>query len=163
MVATCNIGIFTFLKSHRCSFSDGSTYDSWKASIGKVSTSGGERHDILPSPLDMSLSHNDFGGDPISFEVELPCAPTLKPVNIEKTRVPDPFADDFLSVDSSVPSINEELLVDKFASKTEVFFNHECTRLDQTEKSTSVGLDKIKTAMNEIMVVPSERFEQLEI
>ena len=39
VVALCNIEILTFLKSHHCSFSDGSTYDSWKASTGKYSTS----------------------------------------------------------------------------------------------------------------------------
>ena len=129
-------GILTFLKSHHCSFSDGSTYDSWKVSKGKYSTSGGERHcDILSSPLDMSLTQIDFGCDLILFEVELPCAPTLTPVNIGETRVPDPFADDFLSVNLSVWSVNEELLVDKFVSKTEVFFNHVCTRLDQAEKT----------------------------
>ena len=91
----------------------------------------------------MSLTHIDFGGDLISFEVELPCAPTLKPLNIGETHVPDPFAD----VNSSVQSVNEELLVDKFVRKAEVFFNHICTRLDQTEKSTSEGFDKMKTAM----------------
>ena len=163
VVAPCNIGILTFLKSHHCSFSDGSTYDSWKASTGKYSTSGGERHcDILSSPLDTSLTHIDFGGDLISFEVELACAPTLTPVNNGELRVPDPFADDFLSVNSSVRSRNDELLVDKFVSKTEVFFNHVCARLDQTEKSTSEGFDKMKTAMNEIQVVSAERFNQLE-
>ena len=105
VVAPCNIGILTFLKSHHCSFSDGSTYDSWKASTGKYSTSGGGRHcDILSSPLDTSLTHIDFGGDLISFEVELACAPTLTPVNNGELRVPDPFADDFLSVNSSVRS-----------------------------------------------------------
>ena len=163
VVAPCNIGILTFLKSHHCSFSDGSTYDSWKASTGKYSTSGGGRHcDILSSPLDTSLTHIDFGGDLISFEVELACAPTLTPVNNGELRVPDPFADDFLSVNSSVRSRNDELLVDKFVSKTEVFFNHVCARLDQTEKSTSEGFDKMKTAMNEIQVVSAERFNQLE-
>ena len=163
VVAPCNIGILTFLKSHHCSFSDGSTYDSWKASTGKCSTSGGGRHcDILSSPLDTSLTHIDFGGDLISFEVELACAPTLTPVNNGEFRVPDPFADDFLSVNSSVRSRNAELLVDKFVSKTEVFFNHVCARLDQTEKSTSEGFDKMKTAMNEIQVVSAERFNQLE-
>ena len=164
VVAPCNIGILTFLKSHHCSFNDGSTYDSWKASTGKYSTSGGERHcDILSSPLrDMRLTHIDFDGDLISFEVELPCAPTLKPVNNGETRVPDPFADDFLSVNWSVQSRNDELLVDKFVSKTEVFFNHVCARLDQTEKSTSEGFDKMKTAMNEMQTVSAERFNQLE-
>ena len=99
--------VLTFLKSHHCSFSDGSTYDSWKASTGKYSISGGERHcDILSSPLDMGLTNIDFGSDLISFEVELPCAPTLKPIDIGETRVPDPFAGDFLSVNSSVRSIN---------------------------------------------------------
>ena len=163
VVAPCNIGIFTFLKSHHCSFSDGSTYDSWKASTGKCSTSGGERHsDILSSPLDMSLTHIDFGGDLISFEVELACAPTLTPVNIWETHVLDPFTDDFLGVNSSVRSRNDKLLVDKFVSKTEVFFNHVCARLDQTKKSTSVGFDKMKTAMNEMQTVSAERFNQLE-
>ena len=119
VVAPCSIGILTFLKSHHCSFSDGSTYDSWKASRGICSTSGGERHcDILSSPLDMSLTHIDFGGDLYSFEGELACAPTLTPVNIGETRVPDPFTDDFLSVNSSVRSRNDELLVDKFVCKT---------------------------------------------
>ena len=106
VVAPCNIGILTFLKLHHCSFSDGSKYDSWKASTGKYSISGDERHcDILSSPLrDMSSTHIDFGGDLISFEVELACAPTLMPVNNGETCVPDPFADDFLSVNSSRPS-----------------------------------------------------------
>ena len=110
----------------------------------------------------MSLTHIDFGGDLISFEVELACVPSSTPVNIGETRVPDPFADDFLSVNSSVRSRNDELLVDKFVSKTEVFFNHVCARLDQTEKSTSEGFDKMKTAMNEIQVVSAECFNQLE-
>ena len=112
--------------------------------------------------MDTSLTHIDFGGDLISFEVELACAPTLTPVNNGELRVHDPFADDFLSVNSSVRSRNDELLVDKFVSKTEVFFNHVCARLDQTEKSTSEGFDKMKTAMNEIQVVSAERFNQLE-
>ena len=72
------------------------------------------------------------------------------PVNVGDTRVPDPFADDFLSVNSSVRSRNDELLVEKFVSKTKVFFNHVCARLDQTVKSTNVGFDKMKTAMNEM-------------
>ena len=110
----------------------------------------------------MSFTHIDFGGDLISFEVELACAPTLMPVNKGETRELDPFADDFLSVNSSVQSRNDELLVDKFVSKTEVFFNHVCARLDQTEKSTSEGFDKMKTAMTEIKVVSAERFDQLE-
>ena len=163
VVAPYNIEIFTFLKSHHCSFIDGSTYNSWKASTGKYSTSGGECHcDVLSSSLDMSLTHIDFGGNLISFEVELPCAPTLKPFNIGETSVPDPFADDFLSVNWSVRSINEEVLVDKFVSKTELFFNHVCLKLDQTKKSTSEGFDKMKTAMNEIKVVSAECFHQLE-
>ena len=92
----------------------------------------------------MSLTPIDFGDDLISFEVELAYTPTLTPVNNGETRVPDPFADDFLSVNSSVRSRNDELLVDKFVSKTEVFFNHVCARLDQAEKSTSEGFDKMK-------------------
>ena len=107
----------------------------------------------------MSLSHIDFGGDLISFEVELPCVPTLTPVNIGETRVLDPFdpfTDDFLSVNSSVWSRNDELLDDKFVSKTEVFFNHVCARLDQTEKSTSVGFGKMKAAMTEVQTVSAE-------
>ena len=43
-----------------------------------------------------------------------------------------------------------------------MFFNHVCTRLDQTEKSTSEGFDKMKTAMNEMQTVSAERFNQLE-
>ena len=107
-------------------------------------------------------THIDFGGDLISFEVHLPCVPTLTPFDIGETRVPDPFADDFLSHNLSVQSVNEERLVDKFVSQTEVFFNHVCARLDQTEKSTSEGFDKMKTAIIEIKVVSAERFNQLE-
>ena len=157
VVAPCNIGILIFWNRiivHSVMVS--------RMIHGKPQQGNIVLVDILSSPLDMSLSHIDFGGDLISFEVELACAPTLTPVNNGETHVLDPFTDDFLSVNSSVRSKNDELLVDKFVSKTEVFFNHVCARLDQTENSTSEGFDKMKTAMNEIQVVSAERFNQLE-
>ena len=42
------------------------------------------------------------------------------------------FVDGFFSMNSSMPSINEELLVDKCVSKTDVFLIMSGTRLQQT-------------------------------
>ena len=61
--------LLTFLKSPKCVFSDGSTYNSWKAAAG-ITAAG--CHELVTAPLEMSLTHISESADLISFDDELP-------------------------------------------------------------------------------------------
>ena len=99
--------LFAFLKSPKCVYSDGSTYNSWKAAAG-VTAAG--CHELVTAPSDISLTHTSESADLISFDDELPVS-TPRDVG----GVSDVFVDNSLLN----PSINDDLLDDRSVSRME--------------------------------------------
>ena len=72
-LASRHLWLLTFLKSSKCVFSDGSTYNSWNAVAG-VTVAGWHELPTIP-PSDMGLNHIDSESiDLISFDDELPAS-----------------------------------------------------------------------------------------
>ena len=144
--------LLTFLKSPKCVFSDGSTYNSWKAAAG-ITAAG--CHELVTAPSDMSLNHISESADLISFDDELPVStPRAKGV------VSDVFVDD----SPLNPSINDNLLDDHSLSRIEGLLCEMYQWTGRTAKSTNElikQMNVMSTALNQVGAL-SDQFKQQE-
>ena len=144
--------LLTFLKSPKCVFSDGSTYNSWKAAAG-ITAAG--CHELVTALSDMSLNHISESADLISFDDELPVStPRAKGV------VSDVFVDD----SPLNPSINDNLLDDHSLSRIEGLLCEMYQWTGRTAKSTNElikQMNVMSTALNQVGAL-SDQFKQQE-
>ena len=141
--------LLTFLKSPKCVFSDGSTYNSWKAAAG-ITAAG--CHELVTAPSDMSLTHISESADLISFDDE---------ILVSTPRAEGGVSDVFVDDSPLNPSINDNLLDDRSLSRIEGLL---CEMYQWTAKSTNElikQMNVMSTAMNQVGAL-SDQFKQQE-
>ena len=144
--------LLTFLKSPKCVFSDGSTYNSWKAAAG-ITAAG--CHELVAAPSDMSLTHISESADLISFDDELP---------VSTPRAEGVVSDVFVDDSPLNPSINDNLLDDRSLSQIEGLLCEMYQWTGRTAKSTNElikQMNVMSTALNQVGAL-SDQFKQQE-
>ena len=133
--------LLTFLKSPKWVFSDGSTYNSWKAAAG-ITAAG--CHELVTAPSDMSLTHISESADLISFDDELP---------VSTPRAEGVVSDVFVDDSPLNPSINDNLLDDRSLSRIEGLLCEMYRWTGRTAKATNELMKQMNvmtTAMNQV-------------
>ena len=144
--------LLTFLKSPKCVFSDGSTYNSWKAAAG-ITAAG--CHELVTAPSDMSLTHISESADLISFDDELP---------VSTPRAEGVVSDVFVDDSPLNPSINDNLLDDRSLNRIEGLLCEMYQWTGRTAKATDELMKQMNvmtTAMNQVGAL-SDQFKQHE-
>ena len=144
--------LLTFLKSPKCVFSDGSTYNSWKAAAG-ITAAG--CHELVSAPSDMSLTHISESADLISFDDELP---------VSTPRAEGVVSDVFVDDSPLNPSINDDLLDDRSLNRIEGLLCEMYQWTGRTAKATNELMKQMNvmtTAMNQVGAL-SDQFKQQE-
>ena len=144
--------LLTFLKSPKCVFSDGSTYNSWKAAAG-ITAAG--CHELVTAPSDMSLTHISESADLISFDDELP---------VSTPRAEGVVSDVFVDDSPLNPSINDDLLDDRSLNRIEGLLCEMYQWTGRTAKATNElvkQMNVMTTAMNQVGAL-SDQFKQQE-
>ena len=151
-LASRHLWLLTFLKSPKCIFSDGSTYNSWNAAAG-ITVAGCHELPTIP-PSDMSLSHIDSESiDLISFDDEIPAS---TPIAVGGE------SDVFVNNSSLNPCY--DLLDDRSVSRMEGLLCEIYKNMGCIDKLTNEAIDQMKllnTTVNQMGAL-SERFKRQE-
>ena len=151
-LASRHLWLLTFLKSPKCVFSDGSTYNSWNAAAG-VTVAGCHELPTIP-PSDVSLNHIDSESiDLISFDDELPASTPIAVGGV---------SDVFVNNSSLNPC--DDLLDDRSVSRMEGWLCEIYKNTGRINKLTNEVFDQIKlmnTTVNQIGAL-SEQFKRQE-
>ena len=144
--------LLTFLKSPKCIFSDGSTYNSWNAAAG-ITVAGCHELPTIP-PSDMSLNHIDSESiDLISFDEEIPASTPIAVGGV---------SDVFVNNSSLNPCY--DLLDDRSVSRMEGLLCEIYKNMGCIDKLTNEAIDQMKlmnTTVNQMGAL-SERFKRQE-
>ena len=151
-LASRHLWLLAFLKSPKCIFSDGSTYNSWNAAAG-ITVAGCHELPTIP-PSDMSLNHIDSESiDLISFDDEIP---TSTPIAVGGV------SDVFVNNSSLNPCY--DLLDDRSVSRMEGLLCEIYKNMGCIDKLTNEAIDQMKlmnTTVNQMGAL-SERFKRQE-
>ena len=149
-LASRHLWLLTFLKSPKCIFSDGSTYNSWNAAAG-VTVAGCHELPTIP-PSDMSLNHIDSESiDLISFDNELPASTPIAVGGV---------SDVFVNNSSLNPCDN--LLDDRSVSRMEGLLCEiykSTGRIDMLTKEVSDQMKLMNTTVNQMGAL-SDQFKR---
>ena len=144
--------LLTFLKSPKCIFSDGSTYNSWNAAAG-ITVAGCHELPTIP-PSDMSLNHIDSESiDLISFDDEIPASTPIAVGGV---------SDVFVNNSSLNPC--DDLLDDRSVSRMEGLLCEIYKNMGCIDKLTNEAIDQMKlmNATVNQMGALSDQFKQQE-
>ena len=131
-LASRHLWLLTFLKSPKCIFSDGSTYNSWNAAAG-VTVAGCHELPTIP-PSDMSLNHIDSESiDLISFDGEIPASTPIAVGGV---------SDVFVNNSSLNPC--DDLLDDPSVSRMEGLLCEIYKNMGRIDKLTNEAVDHMK-------------------
>ena len=151
-LASRHLWLLTFLKSPKCIFSDGSTYNSWNAAAG-VTVAGCHELPTIP-PSDMSLNHIDSESiDLISFDDELPASTPIAVGGV---------SDVFVNNSSLNPC--DDLLDDRSVSRMEGLLCEIYKNMGRIDKLTNEAVDHMKlmnTTVNQMGAL-SDQFKRQE-
>ena len=151
-LASRHLWLLTFLKSPKCIFSDGSTYNSWNAAAG-ITVAGCHELPTIP-PSDMSLNHMDSESiDLISFDDELPASTPIAVGGV---------SDVFVNNSSLNPC--DDLLDDRPVSRMEWLLCETIKNMGRIDKLTNEAIDQMKlmnTTVNQMGAL-SDQFKQHE-
>ena len=151
-LASRHLWLLAFLKSPKCVFSDGSTYNSWNAAAG-VTVAGCHELPTIP-PSDMSLNHMDNESiDLISFDDELPASTPIAVGGV---------SDVFVNNSSLNPC--DDLLDDRPVSRMEWLLCETIKNMGRIDKLTNEAIDQMKsmnTTVNQMGAL-SDQFKQHE-
>ena len=151
-LASRHLWLLAFLKSPKCIFSDGSTYNSWNAAAG-ITVAGCHELPTIP-PSDMSLNHMDSESiDLISFDDELPASTPIAVGGV---------SDVFVNNSSLNPC--DDLLDDRSVSRMEWLLCETYKNMGRIDKLTNEAIDQMKlmnTTVNQMGAL-SERFKRQE-
>ena len=151
-LASRHLWLLTFLKSPKCIFSDGSTYNSWNAAAG-ITVAGCHELPTIP-PSDMSLNHIDSESiDLISFDDEIPASTPIAVGGV---------SDVFVNNSSLNPC--DDLLDDRSVSRMEWLLCETYKNMGCIDKLTNEAIDQMKlmnTTVNQMGAL-SERFKRQE-
>ena len=151
-LASRHLWLLTFLKSPKCIFSDGSTYNSWNAAAG-ITVAGCHELPTIP-PSDMSLTHIDSESiDLISFDDEIPASTPIAVGGV---------SDVFVNNSSLNPCY--DLLDDRSVSRMEGLLCEIYKNMGCIDKLTNEAIDQMKlmnTTVNQMRAL-SERFKRQE-
>ena len=151
-LASRHLWLLAFLKSPKCIFSDGSTYNSWNAAAG-ITVAGCHELPTIP-PSDMSLNHMDSESiDLISFDDELPASTPIAVGGV---------SDVFVNNSSLNPC--DDLLDDRSVSRMEGLLCEIYKNMGCTDKLTNEAIDQMKlmNATVNQMGALSDQFKQQE-
>ena len=147
-----HLSLLTFLKSPKCIFSDGSTYNSWNAAAG-ITVAGCHELPTIP-PSDMSLNHIDSESiDLISFDDEIPASTPIAVGGV---------SDVFVNNSSLNPC--DDLLDDRSVSRMEGLLCEIYKNMGCIDKLTNEAIDQMKlmnTTVNQMGAL-SDQFKQQE-
>ena len=149
-LASRHLWLLTFLKSPKCIFSDGSTYNSWNAAAG-ITVAGCHELPTIP-PSDMSLNHMDSESiDLISFDDELPASTPIAVGGV---------SDVFVNNSSLNPC--DDLLDDRSVSRMEGLLCEIYKNMGCIDKLTNEAIDQMKlmNATVNQMGALSDQFKQ---
>ena len=151
-LASRHLWLLAFLKSPKCIFSDGSTYNSWNAAAG-VTVAGCHELPTIP-PSDMSLNHMDSESiDLISFDDELPASTPIAVGGV---------SDVFVNNSSLNPC--DDLLDDRSVSRMEWLLCETIKNMGRIDKLTNEAIDQMKlmnTTVNQMGAL-SDQFNRQE-
>ena len=149
-LASRHLWLLAFLKSPKCIFSDGSTYNSWNAAAG-VTVAGCHELPTIP-PSDVSLNHMDSESiDLISFDDELPASTPIAVGGV---------SDVFVNNSSLNPC--DDLLDDRSVSRMEWLLCETIKNMGRIDKLTNEAIDQMKlmnTTVNQMGAL-SDQFKQ---
>ena len=149
-LASRHLWLLAFLKSPKCIFSDGSTYNSWNAAAG-ITVAGCHELPTIP-PSDMSLNHMDSESiDLISFDDELPASTPIAVGGV---------SDVFVNNSSLNPC--DDLLDDRSVSRMEWLLCETIKNMGRIDKLTNEAIDQMKlmnTTVNQMGAL-SDQFKQ---
>ena len=151
-LASRHLWLLTFLKSPKCIFSDGSTYNSWNAAAG-ITVAGCHELPTIP-PSDMSLNHIDSESiDLISFDDEIPASTPIAVGGV---------SDVFVNNSSLNPC--DDLLDDQSVSRMEGLLCEIYKNMGCIDKLTNEAIDQMKlmNATVNQMGALSDQFKQQE-
>ena len=151
-LASRHLWLLTFLKSPKCIFSDGSTYNSWNAAAG-ITVAGCHELPTIP-PSDMSLNHIDSESiDLISFDDEIPASTPIAVGGV---------SDVFVNNSSLNPC--DDLLDDRSVSRMEGLLCEIYKNMGCIDKLTNEAIDQMKlmNATVNQMGALSDQFKQQE-
>ena len=151
-LASRHLWLLAFLKSPKCIFSDGSTYNSWNAAAG-ITVAGCHELPTIP-PSDMSLNHMDSESiDLISFDDELPASTPIAVGGV---------SDVFVNNSSLNPC--DDLLDDRSVSRMEGLLCEIYKNMGCIDKLTNEAIDQMKlmNATVNQMGALSDQFKQQE-
>ena len=151
-LASRHLWLLTFLKSPKCIFSDGSTYNSWNAAAG-ITVAGCHELPTIP-PSDMSLNHIDSESiDLISFDDEIPASTPIAVGGV---------SDVFVNNSSLNPC--DDLLDDRSISRMEGLLCEIYKNMGCIDKLTNEAIDQMKlmNATVNQMGALSDQFKQQE-
>ena len=151
-LASRHLWLLAFLKSPKCIFSDGSTYNSWNAAAG-ITVAGCHELPTIP-PSDMSLNHMDSESiDLISFDDELPASTPIAVGGV---------SDVFVKNSSLNPC--DDLLDDRSVSRMEGLLCEIYKNMGCIDKLTNEAIDQMKlmNATVNQMGALSDQFKQQE-
>ena len=151
-LASRHLWLLTFLKSPKCIFSDGSTYNSWNAAAG-ITVAGCHELPTIP-PSDMSLNHIDSELiDLISFDDEIPASTPIAVGGV---------SDVFVNNSSLNPC--DDLLDDRSVSRMEGLLCEIYKNMGCIDKLTNEAIDQMKlmNATVNQMGALSDQFKQQE-
>ena len=151
-LASRHLWLLAFLKSPKCIFSDGSTYNSWNAAAG-ITVAGCHELPTIP-PSDMSLNHMDSESiDLISFDDELPASTPIAVGGV---------SDVFVNNSSLNPC--DYLLDDRSVSRMEGLLCEIYKNMGCIDKLTNEAIDQMKlmNATVNQMGALSDQFKQQE-
>ena len=151
-LASRHLWLLAFLKSPKCIFSDGSTYNSWNAAAG-ITVAGCHELPTIP-PSDMSLNHIDSESiDLISFDDEIPASTPIAVGGV---------SDVFVNNSSLNPCY--DLLDDRSVSRMEGLLCEIYKNMGCIDKLTNEAIDQMKlmnTTVNQMGAL-SDQFKQQE-
>ena len=151
-LASRHLWLLAFLKSPKCIFSDGSTYNSWNAAAG-ITVAGCHELPTIP-PSDMSLNHMDSESiDLISFDDELPASTPIAVGGV---------SDVFVNNSSLNPC--DDLLDDRSVRRMEGLLCEIYKNMGCIDKLTNEAIDQMKlmNATVNQMGALSDQFKQQE-
>ena len=151
-LASRHLWLLAFLKSPKCIFSDGSTYNSWNAAAG-ITVAGCHELPTIP-PSDMSLNHIDSESiDLISFDDEIPASTPIAVGGV---------SDVFVNNSSLNPC--DDLLDDQSVSRMEGLLCEIYKNMGCIDKLTNEAIDQMKlmNATVNQMGALSDQFKQQE-
>ena len=151
-LASRHLWLLTFLKSPKCIFSDGSTYNSWNAAAG-ITVAGCHELPTIP-PSGMSLNHIDSESiEIISFDDEIPASTPIAVGGV---------SDVFVNNSSLNPC--DDLLDDRSVSRMEGLLCEIYKNMGCIDKLTNEAIDQMKlmNATVNQMGALSDQFKQQE-